>query len=288
MQTRITDADGCLALLKELFIEADVDRSGYIDAHELSLMLKQYYRQEGLARNLTKIRKEVDAAMAKYDGDGNGQLDFGEFIGLYTSGLFKLGVPYEILQEVKRIGAEYDVAADPDMPTEVPSDSQVEPDEEVDDRPVEELEARMTALTAAKEELLAQIEPIDNELEELKASIFGKAHPALSLRVVKKVIRVFSLLDVDGDGALDKVEILAYSGGYDTGMWDRLDADGDGSVTINEVAMMVATYPDHEKAIDQMLTGAEAAQVYRMEMSATSARNAAEAAAAAVADSEST
>lgn len=63
-----------------MFKDADADGSGKLDKAELASLLKEYYKTEKLSRRLSSVQEEIDAAMAEYDTDGNGELDFKEFI----------------------------------------------------------------------------------------------------------------------------------------------------------------------------------------------------------------
>lgn len=99
--------------MQTAFHDADTDKSGALDATELSEVVKLYYKKEGISRSLSKVCKrknmtaltaltaqllvyffldlnflsskveaEVAAAMLQFDRDKNGTLDFTEFLML--------------------------------------------------------------------------------------------------------------------------------------------------------------------------------------------------------------
>lgn len=89
------NAEDALRLCEELFDTYDADGSGFIDAEEATKLIRNYHATEGVGRAIKAVREEVQRAMLEFDHDGSGQLDFGEFIALFTSGMFKFSINKE-------------------------------------------------------------------------------------------------------------------------------------------------------------------------------------------------
>jgi len=86
----VTKVAACvLDEVRGLFDAADVDRGGTLDREELTQVIRVRYRQEGVARSEIKVSEELSAAMAAYDEDGNGLLDFVEFTTMFAGDGFK-------------------------------------------------------------------------------------------------------------------------------------------------------------------------------------------------------
>jgi len=98
---RIKTGADVIKLLGELFDNYDKDGSGEIDQLEFSSLLKDYYLTEKVARSKAKIDKETITVLSKFDFDGDGTLDFAEYIRIFTSGHFKFKIPPEVMEEVK-------------------------------------------------------------------------------------------------------------------------------------------------------------------------------------------
>ena len=73
-------ADGVISFLRMMFSGADVDGSGSLSAGELSSLVRNYYKEERVARSLVKVEGEVARAMEVFDTDNSGDLSFDEFI----------------------------------------------------------------------------------------------------------------------------------------------------------------------------------------------------------------
>jgi len=73
-------ADGVISFLRMMFSGADVDGSGSLSAGELSSLVRNYYKEERVARSLVKVEGEVARAMEVFDTDKSGDLSFDEFI----------------------------------------------------------------------------------------------------------------------------------------------------------------------------------------------------------------
>ena len=85
LQAPSLSSDNALRMLRTLFEEADVDNSGSIDTHELTLLFKNYYSMQCSHRSYCTVKLEVEAAMLMFDRDKNGGLSFDEFVAFYTS-----------------------------------------------------------------------------------------------------------------------------------------------------------------------------------------------------------
>jgi len=75
------------AVLEELvaqFLEADKDNSGALNLMELSTVLRNVHRMEGLLRNIKTIERECQKVMEEYDLNGDDMIDFNEFINMMT------------------------------------------------------------------------------------------------------------------------------------------------------------------------------------------------------------
>jgi len=75
------EASACLGRLGDLFAAADTSGDGELDHSELASLLQRYHKEvEKVARPLKRIHAEVEAAMGDFDTDGQGSLDFWEFV----------------------------------------------------------------------------------------------------------------------------------------------------------------------------------------------------------------
>jgi len=71
--------------VKDLFLEADVDCSGALDAQELASIFRIIYKEGGMARKVKTIEVEVKEALRKWEMAGTNGLDIGGCIELYAS-----------------------------------------------------------------------------------------------------------------------------------------------------------------------------------------------------------
>ena len=82
------------------FLVADRDASGALDREEVATVLDQLYRGVDLQKRKPEvIQKEVDQVFACYDKNGNGVLEFDEFMALILTG----GVYNVSPEEIDRI-----------------------------------------------------------------------------------------------------------------------------------------------------------------------------------------
>jgi len=94
--------------LERLFKEADADGSGKLDPQELSETLYEYYKANGQSRPKSKVLTEVSEAMKVYDIDGNGSLEFDEFLRMSMgSDKFKFNIPSEVKVRVLELGEDW-------------------------------------------------------------------------------------------------------------------------------------------------------------------------------------
>ena len=61
--------------MKDFFLQLDTDRSGMIGSHEIEETL--------ISLGLARTREEVDDIVKSLDTDGNGELDFEEFLQMF-------------------------------------------------------------------------------------------------------------------------------------------------------------------------------------------------------------
>jgi len=102
-------ADGILEYAKQLFDEADVDESGFIDEHELGELIKMLWAK--LSKPFGKadqdrLRYEVHAAMQNFDVDDSGTLSFPEFVMLLSKRPWRLMLPKEMQDDILMRGQE--------------------------------------------------------------------------------------------------------------------------------------------------------------------------------------
>jgi len=77
------DAGEKLDMLKALFYGNDSDGSGDLDADELAVVIRGWYRSEKVSRTVEKTKIEIDQAMIVHDSDKSGSLNFLEFLALW-------------------------------------------------------------------------------------------------------------------------------------------------------------------------------------------------------------
>ena len=97
-------------VLEKLFRDADVDGSLQLDKYEMAEVMREYYRLTGVGRPRIKVVEEVEAAMARYDTDRSGGLDFKEFCLMFSDQgegkappVFKAKLPVDVMDQVARL-----------------------------------------------------------------------------------------------------------------------------------------------------------------------------------------
>merc|ERR1711871_1710524 len=98
-----------IANLHQLFLDADEDNSGHLDTSELAALFRRVYRVTGVARSTSVVQQEVDAAIRRYYRNGDGHIDFNEFIAMFCKDkAFKFQkVPASVKQQVLRTKAYF-------------------------------------------------------------------------------------------------------------------------------------------------------------------------------------
>ena len=106
-----TPSDVLLAL-RAAFDGVDQNSDGVLQADELGLAVREYYkRAEGMARPLKTVTADVKSLMAEHDTDGSGTLDFSEFVRMMLgSGRFQFaqideGTKQQVLAALPAAGA---------------------------------------------------------------------------------------------------------------------------------------------------------------------------------------
>lgn len=101
-----TPAQKALLLAKNLFNAGDVDKSGELDVGELSnliLRMFEHFRKKMPADIRNNMEGTVTKAMARFDVDGNGVLDFQEFIKMMCCNPWKGFLPPKIRSELPKL-----------------------------------------------------------------------------------------------------------------------------------------------------------------------------------------
>lgn len=100
------DPEKIYLVLKLLFNAADYDQSTELDKTELAEVMRAYYSLEGVSRSSAAAQKEVDAAVAKWDHDGNSLISLEEFVPMFCDispdAAFKTKIPPAILRKVAK------------------------------------------------------------------------------------------------------------------------------------------------------------------------------------------
>ena len=76
--SRLKDARGLEAKIRAAFLAADTDGSGFLERNEMGPFLSSTPAGEGLDN--AAIEKLIDVYMDLDDADGDGKLDFDEFV----------------------------------------------------------------------------------------------------------------------------------------------------------------------------------------------------------------
>jgi len=94
-QLKVVDAHGAhdaeskaramLEILKIRFDEADEDMSGQLDERELASVYRLVYRENGVSKNIKKVEAEVTLALAQFDTDSDGLINFNEYVTMYCT-----------------------------------------------------------------------------------------------------------------------------------------------------------------------------------------------------------
>jgi len=96
------DASRGLAFLRNFFAAADADGSGALDRRELSEVVQQFYRLEKTSRPKKPVQEEVDKALVSFDINGDGRLQFEEFVDMFAhSKAFRFSTSKKLRAEIK-------------------------------------------------------------------------------------------------------------------------------------------------------------------------------------------
>jgi len=96
------DAEGALERLRNFFVDADTDGSGSLDKEELVHVLRKFYAAEKLSRNTAAVRREVEEALKRFDYNGDGTLQFEEFVDMVClSDAFKFQMTNDVKLAVR-------------------------------------------------------------------------------------------------------------------------------------------------------------------------------------------
>jgi len=72
-------------LAETTFLEADEDGSGYVDEQELTTLLATLLTKQGIAYEKSSLAEFVNKEFHLADADGDGQVDFDEFVAYYNA-----------------------------------------------------------------------------------------------------------------------------------------------------------------------------------------------------------
>lgn len=93
-----------LESLRAFFKSADEDENGALDKTELVQVVNLFYLQENVCRPLKLVQKEVDAAMQRFDANGDGVLQFPEFVDMVVlSDNFRFQMPLSVRLEMRAL-----------------------------------------------------------------------------------------------------------------------------------------------------------------------------------------
>jgi len=95
-------ADEAFQALRKFFDAADADGSGYLDRAEMANVVTSFYRQENVCRKVEVVQREVDKAIERFDSDGDGNIQFEEFVDMFAySDSFRFSIPISVRLEVR-------------------------------------------------------------------------------------------------------------------------------------------------------------------------------------------
>jgi len=92
--------------LRKVFDEQDMDHNGLLDQHEMSNLIEHLHTNLGkswITKYSDKIKEQVAKTMKQFDGDGDGCLDFNEFVAMVST-----GKPWSTLLKSSLEGPEFD------------------------------------------------------------------------------------------------------------------------------------------------------------------------------------
>lgn len=95
--------------------------------------------------------------------------------------------------------------------------------------------------------------------EDSKKQIIGAKYVEGGLTPKQRIcaVEIFELMDLDGNGELDREEIISQTGGHDTGMFAEMDADQDGMIKLEEFVLWFKKFrrgvspQDDEKSVTE-------------------------------------
>lgn len=162
----VLEAEPALAILRNLFTQADTDGSGYLDKAELAVVVRNFYKEEKMSRNIKVVTAEVDDAMSRFDANGDGVLQFEEFVDmLCLSESFKFKIPLETKLRVKvLLASEMEEARQAKVMEErelVWQDAT-----RLERVKVRHLETQVEALTESVDDKVLQIRTLEDELQK--------------------------------------------------------------------------------------------------------------------------
>jgi len=210
----------CIAEVKGLFKEIDVDGDGLLTKEEM-------FSSPGNKFD----REQVEAIFELGDSDGDGQLDMGEFIAILypTAGeaLSKLSKNYHNVDEVKHLFKQLDVDNDGSITKD-------ELTEGVIRFSPQEVEAIM-ALGDVNDDGSLDMEEFIGVLYPSAATIASRLRAQFT--DINSIKRAFAKIDANGDGKVSKDEV-ASSGTFNNQEIDALfllgDSNNDGEIDLEE------------------------------------------------------
>ena len=82
-RTEAQRPEDTLALLRNLFDAADVNGSRTLERSEIAEIVQAFYKAEKTSRKLSVVQEEVNKALLEFDANGDGTLQFEEFVAMF-------------------------------------------------------------------------------------------------------------------------------------------------------------------------------------------------------------
>eukprot|EP01130_Rhizamoeba_saxonica_P002489 TRINITY_DN12281_c0_g1_i1.p1 TRINITY_DN12281_c0_g1~~TRINITY_DN12281_c0_g1_i1.p1 ORF type:complete len:235 (-),score=72.12 TRINITY_DN12281_c0_g1_i1:32-682(-) len=184
--------------LRKIFEKADKDGNGFLDSKELRHVVARAFKKNDIDFDSKLIYKYSALQMDKHDADGNGELEFEEFVELYNNLIEDPELPISLKRRAEDADMEYQEHEVVDDTIKVPKQETNLSDDEI-------------AVALEKFDSLDADNSGTIDKEELKVLLRERFGTKMSDMMLGRIVEgQFQMADTDGDGEIDKDEFVIF------------------------------------------------------------------------------